>query len=108
MRLRALLDLYSVILHIFSLTTDRLPAENLYHLTKKSASQSAHPHCAVLPKLKSGNRLPGKKQCKKPRSLTVKAVCGEFILFGETETLKPMIDTALFHDLICRKTGLDF
>ena len=35
MRSRALLDLYSVILHIFSLTTERLPASNLYNLTKK-------------------------------------------------------------------------
>ena len=49
MRSRALLDLCSVILHIFPLTTDRLPAENLYNLTKKSTSQSAHPNYAVLP-----------------------------------------------------------
>jgi hypothetical protein len=49
MRSRALLDLYSVILHIFSFATDRLPAENLYNLTKKSAAQSARPNYAALP-----------------------------------------------------------
>ncbi|MBQ6421887.1 MAG: hypothetical protein IJK02_12515, partial [Clostridia bacterium] len=36
----ALLDLYSVILHRFSLPTARLTASNLYNLTKKSTAQS--------------------------------------------------------------------
>ncbi|MBQ6421865.1 MAG: hypothetical protein IJK02_12405, partial [Clostridia bacterium] len=45
----ALLDLYSVILHRFSLPTARLTASNLYNLTKKSTAQSAHRNYAVLP-----------------------------------------------------------
>ena len=49
--MRVLLDLCSVILHIFSLPTVRLPAEDLYNLTKKSTAQSARPNCAVLPKV---------------------------------------------------------
>ncbi|MBR0536828.1 MAG: hypothetical protein IJK40_01635, partial [Clostridia bacterium] len=47
----ALLDLYSVILHRFSLPTARLTASNLYNLTKKSTAQSAHRNYAVLPKV---------------------------------------------------------
>ncbi|MBQ6421871.1 MAG: hypothetical protein IJK02_12435, partial [Clostridia bacterium] len=47
----ALLDLYSVILHRFSLPTARLTASNLYNLTKKSTAQSAHRNYAVLPLL---------------------------------------------------------
>ena len=48
-KVRALLEYVSVMLHKNSLTCDSKPTKFLYNLTKNLTAQSAHLNCAVSP-----------------------------------------------------------